>query len=67
VVVVHPDEVTGLDDLRDALCEGGVGGAVGVPVGVGGCGDVGGGVLPEEVVEERPEGCGGRVGKGSLA
>ena len=56
---MYPDEVAWLEDFRYACCEGGVGVSVGVPVGGGGCGNVGCDVLPEEVVEERPEGCRG--------
>ena len=53
---MYPDEVAWLEDFRYACCEGSVGVSVGVPVGGGGCGDVGCDVLPEEVVEQRPEG-----------
>jgi hypothetical protein len=56
VVVVHPDEVARLEDGEHRAREGGVGGLVGGPVRVRG-GVLGRDVLPEEVVEERPERC----------
>ena len=59
VVVVDPDEVAWLVHLLDATREGLVDGGVGRPVRVG-AGVLGRDVLPEEVVEERPESWGGR-------
>ena len=56
VVVVDPDQVTGPVHFCHAAREGSVDGSIGRPVGVGGrvlCCDI----LPEQVVEERPEGC----------
>ena len=56
VVVVHPNEVARAVDVDDGLGVCFIGGEVVGPVGV--CGGVfSGDVLPEEIVEERPEGC----------
>lgn len=66
MIIVHPDEIAGLVDGENGAGEGRVGLFVRRPVRVGGgggggerCGAVGGtaDVLPEEVVEEGPEGC----------
>lgn len=65
MIIVHPNQVAGLVDGEDGAGEGRVGLFVVGPVRVGGGGGGGEGggaggvadVLPEEVVEEGPEGC----------
>ena len=60
VIVVHPNEVSWLVDVENCASEGGVGGLVGCPVRVRAEGRrVLGGrhVLPEQIVEERPQSC----------
>jgi hypothetical protein len=58
VVVVHPHDVAGLVDVEDRLREARIGGGVRGPVRVRGR-VLGRDVLPEQVVHQRPERCGG--------
>lgn len=54
VVIVYPDKIAGAVGFDDAFSEGQIGGLVCGPVFI--CGGVfGRNILPEEVVEERPE------------
>lgn len=55
MVVMDPDEITRLIHLCDLASKGGVGTFVVWVVGVGGS-VFGSDILPEKVVEERPEG-----------
>ena len=60
VVIMHPDEITGLVDVENCTGESGVGSLIGGPVGVGTEGRRVLGwryVLPEQVMEERPQSC----------
>ena len=56
VIVVHPDEVSWLIDLRNLLGVHGVGFLVLAPMFID-AGSLSCDILPEEVVEERPKGC----------
>lgn len=56
MIVVHPDEVARLNDLCDAFSKGCICSMVGIPVRGRGCRNVCGSVLPEKIVEERPQG-----------
>jgi hypothetical protein len=60
VVIVHPDEISGLVCFENGGGKGGVDSLVGWPVLVGG-GVLGGDILPEKVVEEWPKRCGVRA------
>ena len=60
VVIMHPDEITGLVNVEDCTGESGVGSLVGGPVGVGTEGRRVLGwryVLPEKIMEEWPQSC----------